>query len=194
MKNIYKIISLLAVVIMMFVLVGCKEPHEHKYENGICECGEVHEELRIDYFNNNLKNTSYKSSNYSKKLELSGSTLLEETTTSNFNGSVYNITSIIKKLNDKGELEESTLTKEDTEPTEISLELKKEYFSEIKMNENTLEGKINEASSQAFIGVSASNIEIKITLTDDLKVSNITIKYIDSQTNINVSILVSYNY
>ena len=141
MKNIFKTISLITIFILMFTLVGCTEPHEHKFENGKCECGEIHdctytdgicecgkvdEELRVAYFNNSLKNANYKSSNYTKKLEFSGVVLLEETTTSNFDGSVYNITSIIKKLNDKGELEENTTTKEDTEPTEISLEIKKE--------------------------------------------------------------------
>ena len=62
------------------------------------------------------------------------------------------------------------------------------------MSGSTLEGKINDASAQAFIGTSAKNIEVKITLTNDSKVSNITIKYTDVETNFNVSMSVSYNY
>ncbi len=209
MKNIFKTISLLTIFILMFTLVGCKEPHEHKfvdkkcecgevhdcsYIDGICECGYINQELRVEFINNNLKNSNYTSSNYNKKIEFSGVILLEENTSSEFNGATYNVTSTIKKLNDKGILEENTLTEESTEPTEISLELKAEYFSEFNINDKTVEGKILDSAAQTFIGTSATNIEIKVTLNNDLKVSNITLKYIDSETNFNVSISVSYNY
>ena len=208
MKNIFKTISILTLFILMFTLVGCKEPHEHKFVNKKCECGEVHdctyndgvcecgyvdEKLRIEYFNQNLVNTNYKSITYIKKIEFSGMTLLEENTKSEFNGSVYNITSVIKKLNNNGQIEETTETKEDTEPTEISLELKSEYFSKITLNDNGLEGVIKDAAASTIFGISASNIEIKLTFNEELKVSNITLKYID-ETNFNVSIIVSFNY
>lgn len=43
MKNINKIISLFLLVVLMFSLIGCGEdPHEHKFVNGSCECGEKH--------------------------------------------------------------------------------------------------------------------------------------------------------
>ena len=208
MKNIFKTISILTLFILMFTLVGCKEPHEHKfvnkkcecgevhdctYNNGVCDCGYVDEKLRIEYFNQNLVNTNYKSITYNKKIEFSGMTLLEENTKSEFNGSVYNITSVIKKLNNNGQIEETTETKEDTEPTEISLELKSEYFSKITLNDNGLEGVIKDAAASTIFGISASNIEIKLTFNEELKVSNITLKYID-ETNFNVSIIVSFNY
>lgn len=209
MKNIFKTISLLTLFILMFTLVGCKEPHEHKFVNKKCECGEVHdctyndgvcecgyvdEKLRIEYFNQNLVNTNYKSITYNKKIEFSGMTLLEENTKSEFNGSVYNITSVIKKLNNSGQIEETTETKEDTEPTEIALQLKEEYFVSVNLNDLVLEGKINDSSSISFINVQAKNIEVKVALNNDLKVSLITIKYIDAETNFNVSISVTYNY
>ena len=209
MKNIFKTISLLTIFILMFALVGCKEPHEHKFENGKCECGEVHDCVYtdgkcecgttniasyIEYFNKNLTNANYKNISYNKKIELNDVILLEELTTSNFNGSIYNITSVIKKLNAVGELEEDTTTKEDTEPTEITLQLKEEYFTEISINDKELQGKVKEDSSVNLINIQAKNIEIKITLNDQLKVSNITLSYTDVETNLNVSITVDYKY
>lgn len=209
MKNIFKTISLLTIFILMFTLAGCKEPHEHKFENGKCECGEVHDCVYtdgkcecgttniasyIEYFNKHLTNANYKNISYNKKIELNDVILLEELTTSNFNGSIYNITSVIKKLNAVGELEEDTTTKEDTEPTEITLQLKEEYFTEININDKELQGKVKEDSSVNLINLQAKNIEIKITLNDQLKVSNITLSYTDVETNLNVSITVDYKY
>ena len=88
----------------------------------------------------------------------------------------------------------TTETKEDTEPTEIALQLKEEYFVSVNLNDLVLEGKINDSSSTNFINVQAKNIEVKVALNNDLKVSLITIKYIDAETNFNVSISVTYNY
>ena len=207
MKNIFKTISILTLFILMFTLVGCKEPHEHKFVNKKCECGEVHdctyndgvcecgyfdEKLRIEYFNQNLKITNYKSIDYYKKIEYSGMILLEENTKSDFNGSVYTIVTTKKFIN-LDEYIESTETKEDTEPTEISLQLKSEYFTKITLSDNGLEGIIKDTDSSTVLGITASSIEIKVTFNEELKVSNITLKYID-ETNFNVSITVSFNY
>ena len=43
MKKTFKLTSLIIALILMFSLIGCTEPHEHKFVNGACECGEVHD-------------------------------------------------------------------------------------------------------------------------------------------------------
>ena len=209
MKNIYKIVSLLTIFILLFTLVGCEEPHTHKFVNGKCECGELHDCVYtdgkcecgntntasyIEYFNKHLNNANYKTSNYTKTIEYGEIKLLEEKTTSSFNGSTYDIQLIIKKINDLGELEESTTTEESTEPTAISLQFKEEYFSEININDKLLEGKVKDDSAVSLLNVQAKNIEIKVSLNDQLKVSSITLNYIDVESNFNVSITVSYTY
>lgn len=209
MKNIYKIISLITIFVLLFTLVGCEEPHTHKFENGKCECGELHDCIfndgkcecgstntasYIEYFNKHLNNANYKTSNYTKTIEYGGIKLLEEKTTSSFNGSTYDIQLIIKKINDLGELEEITKTEESTEPTEISIQFKEEYFSEINVNDKTLEGKVKDSSSASLLNIQAKSIEVKVSLNDQLKVSSITLKYIDTESNFNVSITVTYTY
>ena len=45
----------------------------------------------------------------------------------------------------------------------------------VNLNDLVLEGKINDSSSTNFINVQAKNIEVKVALNNDLKVSLITI-------------------
>ena len=197
-----------------------KLPHTHKFENGKCECGELHDCIfndgkcecgstntasYIEYFNKHLNNANYKTSNYTKNIEFGGIKLLEEKTTSSFDGAngtdgkdgtngTDGIGISKSEINDLGELEEITKTEESTEPTEISIQLKEEYFSEINVNDKTLEGKVKDSSSASLLNIQAKSIEIKVSLNDQLKVSSITLKYIDTESNFNVSITVTYTY
>ena len=110
--------------------------------------------------------------------------LLEVKYTSELNGSEFVNKTVTKKLADiisneeYEEVTEETMSKTIEDP--ITLNLDETYFESVIITEKSFFGKINSEKVEEVIGIkNAGSVEIRIELTDDLKVNTIEIKYTD---------------
>ena len=104
--------------------------------------------------------------------------------TSELNGSEFVNKTVTKKLADitsNEEYEEVTEeTKSKTIEDPITLNLDETYFESVIITEKSFIGKVNSEKVEEVIGIkNAGSVEIRIELTDDLKVNTIEIKYTD---------------
>ena len=209
MKNIYKLFSILGFCLLIVLSISCKETHTHKFENGLCECGELHDCEFIDglcecgatnividvaYFNKHLDISNFTESNYKKIIKLNDITLLEEVTISTKNMEKYDVVTTIKKLNNQGIIDTTTVNETKELETNVTLDLKEEYFNDIKIIDKTLEASVKYQSVLEFLGVSGVDAILKIILNEDLKVSKIILEYQDLESNFKVNIEINYQY
>lgn len=209
MKNIYKLFSILGFCLLIVLSISCKETHTHKFENGLCECGELHDCEFIDglcecgatnividvaYFNKHLDISNFAESNYKKIIKLNDITLLEEVTISTKNMEKYDVVTTTKRINDQGVFDTTTASETKELETKVTLELKEEYFNDVKIIDKTLEASVKNQSVLEFLGVSGVDAILKIILNDDLKVSKIVLEYQDLESNFKVNIEINYQY
>jgi len=189
---------------------GNVEPHTHEFVNGECSCGEKHDCEYVDgkcecgaflilkdvtSINEHLDINGFVSYEYSRVITFSEVVLLEETTHATQNGETYDVHKVIEKLNEEGEyITEETDSSEPKESFKIDLQLLEEYFETVTVDNNILEGLVIDGYSDAVLGYLAENINVKVELTQNLKVSYILITYVDVETGFNVTLSIKYNY
>ena len=208
-KNIYKLFSILGFCLLIVLSISCKETHIHKFENGLCECGELHDCEFIDglcecgatnividvaYFNKHLDISNFTESNYKKIIKLNDITLLEEVTISTKNGEKYDVATTIKKLNNQGVFDTTTASETKELETKVTLDLKEEYFNNVKIIDKTLEVNVKNQSVLDLLGVLGTDTLLKISLNEDLKICKITLEYQDLESNFKVYIEINYQY
>lgn len=196
MKYIKKISAFFVMFLLVISCIGCKEEHTHKFVDGLCECGEKQqgEVVDVNYLNGHLNITGYKTLNYEKNITSNEVLLLEEKTVNSFDGSKYQVSSIVKKLNLNGEYETSSNEEEKSEASKLLLVLKEEYFENVLIKLDSFEADILDEYTNTFLGVDAKEAKIQVTFGKYFIVTSIVINYIDSESNFNVSIKTTYSY
>ena len=79
----------------------------------------------------------------------------------------------------------------------IKLKLEEEDFEKghLKVYKTGLTGILHDSKVEKVLGItSAKDVDISVALTNDLKVANIRIQYIDTTTNFTVNINIYYTY
>lgn len=212
MKNLFKNFSLLLILGIMFVLVGCEDIHEHNFinkqcecgeihkcifQNGICECGYIDAKLRIDYFNYKIKKIDYRFCEVFAKMEHNNKTLEEQRLIIKYNGISYRVDSTSKSLNNNDEMiliTDSYIDYEDPFPMGELIELDKSYFYYFSVSDKMVEAKIKDSAADNFIGEDVINLEVKIELNNDFEISLIILKFTYPDTNYKLILSVSYEY
>lgn len=196
MKSIKRIIAIFIMFLLVISSIGCKEEHTHKFVDGLCECGEKQqgEVVDVNFLNGHLNINGYISSNYQKKITSNDILLLDEQTTSNFDGSKYIVKSVVKKLDASGEYLTTNEEDQKTEASKLSLVLKEKYFDDVLIKLDSFEANIVDDYLNEFLGVNAKDGNITIKFGKDFIVKNISISYKDIESNFIVSITVSYSY
>lgn len=166
-----KIIMILFLTFIAFGLVACGDEPETK-------------EYTVSYINEHLDGSRYQKLEYTKQITLESVLLLEVKYTSELNGSEFVNKTVTKKLADitsneeYEEVTEETMSKTIEDP--ITLNLDETYFESVIITEKSFIGKVNSEKVEEVIGIkNAGSVEIRIELTDDLKVNTIEIKYTD---------------
>lgn len=172
---------ILILVLMSLILVACAS-----YE--------------VSYINENLKNDGFTEMNYTKTIYAEETLLLEEKVKTTKEADAYKVTSTLKQIsnitsdNVYTETSEES-TKDLSADLSIALELKEEDFKEVKVGKTSLTGSLLDEKVAAVLGISsAKDVSVNVTLTEDLKVKEIKINYVDVISGYTINLTSVYNY
>ena len=181
-----KIIAIIFLAVIALFTVACGEEQQEK-------------EYTVSYINEHLDASRYQKLEYTKEITADSVLLLEVKLTSELKASEYTNVTVTKKLADITSNEQYEETTEETKTKNIenpiSLKLDESYFQTVTINEKSLSGVVHQEKVKDVINVeAASDLEIKVTLSDDLKVKTIEIKYVDTLSGYQVSMKANYTF
>ena len=183
-NNTLKTLLILILVLPLFVFItGCKgpDPQPTKYD--------------VAYINDLLDATGFQSYFYQKTIKSGETLLLEENTNVILQDSKYVVKTEISKLATLDSTQKYIIEESEEEVeivnNPISLEIKDEDFSSVEVTENSLTGNVKDDAN--VLGYAVKNLSLKINLSNS-KVASIEVNYVDVETNLNVKVLIKYNY
>ena len=182
-----KIIAIIFLAVIALFTVACGEEQQQE------------KEYTVAYINEHLDASRYQKLEYIKEITFDSVLLLEVKLTSELKDSEYTNVTVTKKLADITSNEQYEETTEETKSKNIenpiSLKLDESYFQTVTINEKSLSGVVHQEKVKDVINVeTASDLEIKVTLSDDLKVKTIEIKYVDTLSGYQVSMKANYTF
>ncbi len=174
------ILFLFAIILTLFI-IGCKTPEE---------------QFDVAYINSHLDAIEFNKYEWTKTINSGDFLLLEEVKIAEKQETEFVIKTTIKKLTNISNAEnyETVEAEEVLELAEnpISFEINEEDFAVVEVKKNSLTGSVKDVAN--VLGYSVKNLQIKIELNDNLKVSQVELSYVDPTTEFIVKLVVKYDY
>lgn len=185
MNKIKNITTLIFVFILFFLVSGCTKENE--------------DVQTLDYFKEHFNVEEFSSYEFNKKITYQSVLLKEEKVNAIAFNSEYIITTIEKVLASNESTEKYEITEKEARVKDISnpltLNLDEKYFESLDITSTKLSGKVNSDYSNELLGVGvATNVRLEVKLNSDLKVSLVSVKYIDNSSRFEVEMTVKYIY